>query len=635
MRLKGAHLFTTSHPVCSSFLEVEPAVLSTVSSPLPFRLISPTSHLTPYQIPSTIVAAVRVRKASSDTNAGGADILRIAPVPSPATESGRKRKAQMTEGRGLGQKRRPVPIGMDDYPYRVVTPYENEEKGRSATTVAHPSELRRFQSRRRRRQDLNEGDAEKMMQKASKRRVSIIPDNLNGGNFGDEDGSLASVVGEGQYPSMKDEPTRWHEGMHSMNGINYVDAIDAPNASPPPPVVTKTPARWSSLVLTEQDLPTFSSSCGTLASIEYLRYLAVSVGRLPHYPPQLQHNFNIRQREYSERLARVFFVRDGRDITRQPTVGGVRRSGRVRSARDFFMPTIVSNGQRSALNRRYQEPMIASTKRNNLPAKGRNLQNDIDPAELTDVRLGHDYQAELPARIPKTAKSLERSKQLEGTLILSAQSNASLPNFDERETELWREWTTEERAEAIATASSRLTESLGESSSRALGLHEMGAKMAHNLSEEDQERLLEGMMEHGRDFYLLSKEYCKGVSPAHLVTYYYDVWKLRAVPAAKRWYTQRAALAAAEAAEAELLELQRQADAARRAERQEAAARRRQVKEAVQWMRAAGKLPTTINFNKPVVKERAVRTIETLRRYSTNRNISSVQQEKRTEPSSF
>jgi hypothetical protein len=89
---------------------------------------------------------------------------------------------------------------------------------------------------------------------------------------------------------------------------------------------------------------------------------------------------------------------------------------------------------------------------------------------------------------------------------------------------------------------------------------------------------------------------------------------LRGTEASNEWYKIRqaekeAALEAQAAAERQRLE-----DNARRLERQEATNRRRQVKEVLQWIRSSSRLPsTTVNYNKPVVRERAGRVAKILR----------------------
>jgi pyruvate-formate lyase len=143
----------------------------------------------------------------------------------------------------------------------------------------------------------------------------------------------------------------------------------------------------------------------------------------------------------------------------------------------------------------------------------------------------------------------------------------------------------------------------------------MGGAVIDLLSEEEQEGMYRGMHTHGRDFYKIATEMVPGKTAGQLASYYYDVWKLRLVPTAVRWYADKAAKEAERLAEIEEEERRHEVEMARRAERAEATNKRRMTREAVQWVRSAAKTaPMDVNMNKTIVRERAVRVVNVLKK---------------------
>lgn len=394
----------------------------------------------------------------------------------------------------------------------------------------------------------------------------------------------------------------WHPGMRAAYGINYIDAVDAPSGAMAPPVLTGEPARCGPMPLEQRDMPTFADD-PVLASLQYLRYLAQSMGRLPQFPHRLQQGFNAEQRLYRERLARAMVARDGRRLEK-PRQEGTRRSSRARSAPQVFIPMAPGGNDRAGNGRAGRSERSSDTEEVEMVV--------YDPAAATDVRLGTMYQAELPALLPRPSAPTSEEAARSGELILRKQA-VKPPPREPTQAVLARDWDQERRQMAISLESARLAAAVGSAVASAFGLNSMGTVMAGELDASQQEGLYLGMKEHGRDFHAISKEQVPGVAPRRMAAYYYDVWKLRAVPAAVRWYEDKAREAEERAAEERVQEQLRAEEAARRAERQEASARRRQVKEAVQWIRLAAKGPSEVNWNKMIVRERATRLVALLR----------------------
>jgi hypothetical protein len=430
------------------------------------------------------------------------------------------------------------------------------------------------------------------------------------------DSSGVTAVGNHRGAKLSYE---WHPGMYSINGITLVEPnCTSPVPPPPPPLVQdSTPPRYRPMRITASDLPEFDQEDGARASVQYLRYIALCIGRsTSNLPGRLQYTFNSEQRVYRERLTRILLARDGRHADKVPA-GGTRRSTRTRFAPDVFIPTTAEGGRNSAFGyRREGDPGLYS-EYGEVGAGGVMIQ-PFNPTELTDVRLGPMYQTELPQqrRRPSVPEKIE-SRWTEN-LILEAGKKVVVGKTKtgkRPETCLGEGHTRsgcedERHAEAIALSISQLATTVGPLVSEAFGLGTMGTDTAKNLTEEQQYQLYEGFKKHGRDFFKISRDFVSGdVAPRVLAAYYYDVWKLSAIPAAKRWFADKAAEEEQRIAEEKQQEILRAEEAARRAKSMEASNRRRQVKEAFHWVRNAAKNPHAASFNKIIVRERANRVI--------------------------
>jgi hypothetical protein len=603
MRVKAAHAALPSADLASTVLEAEPALVAALPPPLPFHLVAPGAFTSPYKIPAVVVAAVRVRQKKCQSHS--VNVLRIASIQSSSLK---KRKArQSNDDSSVRRKVARLPITR---PFQLVSP-NSEARAPPPLIVAHAQDFKTNTADGKKQEDVPV--AIQVLPSVHVQQKTDVPNSSSRGPQSRVSSAANSTIPAGPTRT-GDGSLHWHPGMVARNGITYIDAITAPAAAAPPPLLHSAPLRWVPIRLSNEDLPSFSAGDPTSASIQYLRYLAVSVGRLQQFPPRLQHGFNAEQRLYRERLGRALLARDGRNVEKQRPEG-VRRSNRTRFAPDIFVPPMLTNDEGNAAAGSSDGRLTGrpSQPHDGAPAMDGGVGDpvaDFDPADLTDVRLGIDYQAVLPTLRQRPGQVPENEAKLGGRLALAAGTVLASHTLNCGESDM----SLKSRSEAIAKATADLASTLGTGAGAALGIGTMGASMAEQLSIEQQESLYQGMKQHDRDFFVVTRDFVPGVRPAQLAAYYYDVWKLRAVPAAQRWYDDRAAAAVARELEEQEAERRRQEEAARRAERQEAAARRRQVKEAVQWMRMAGKVPAEINYNKPVVRERANRSIAVLRR---------------------
>jgi len=431
-----------------------------------------------------------------------------------------------------------------------------------------------------------------------------------------EDSSGVAAVGSHRGAKLSSE---WHPGMHSINGITLVEPNGmGPVPPPPPPLIQEsTPPRYRPMRITASDLPEFDQEDGTRASIQFLRYIALCVGRIPtNLPGRLQYTFNSEQRIFRERLTRILLARDGRHADKVPA-GGTRRSTRTRFAPDTFIPTTAEGGRNSAFGYHRENEPGQFSEYGEVGAGGVMIQ-PFDPTELTDVRLGPMYQTELPQQRRRPSVPEKSESRWTENLILEAGKNVVVeekarverPQRSVCEGQNRHSFEDERHAEAIALQVSRLAATVGPVVSEAFGLGTMGTDTAKNLTEEQQDQLYEGFKQHGRDFFKISRDFVSGnVAPRILAAYYYDVWKLNGIPAAKRWFADKAAEEEQRIAELKQQEILRAEEAARRAKSMEASNRRRQVKEAFQWVRNAAKNPHAASYNKIIVRERANRVI--------------------------
>jgi len=265
----------------------------------------------------------------------------------------------------------------------------------------------------------------------------------------------------------------------------------------------------------------------------------------------------------------------------------------------IFCPRIRLVGAGSAL----KSPVQNLSRRSTAVVQG-------DPAAATDVRWGPSYQAVIP---PYNRNNGDESREdrLGGTLVL--QSGSLTPPMKNFDLGSYKKLSRDEKQAKITESCDKMISAAG-ALVDLLGLRTMGARVANTLTEDQQEAFGEGMKKHGRNFPMIQKEFLPNVSCCTMASYYYDVWKLRAVPAARRFYQERdeemMEMEAARALEDAMLEK----EAVRRAENKDIANRRRLVKDSILWARLAAKCPNEANFNKNVVRERLQRAIYCMRK---------------------
>lgn len=413
----------------------------------------------------------------------------------------------------------------------------------------------------------------------------------------------------------------WHPGMVSICGITYINpsiAAASLSQNSPPPVTIGNPIDRVTLMKPPKDFaPEFSAEDPVAGSVQYLKYLALSVGRLPPFAARAQHEWNVRQKVHRDRLERIARVRgDFPENTRQY----LRRSSRAKGSMGE-----LSNHPHSLLEAAQRQELALGPKAYSKEERDRNpcLTSSVrikvatfDPADLTDVRLGVEYQAQPPpaARRPAFPRP-EEARWVEGFIIHGERSQKYVQQASK---DIYKEpapekMTSEARQRLLDKKTMVLVNKLGQEAAASLGVGKMGLRMVSRLKEQEQEAFGKGMRSNDRDFYQISKSFLPDFQPRILAEYYYDVWKLRGTEAAKEWYKIRQAEKEAALEAQAAAERQRVEDNARRLERQEATNRRRQVKEVLQWIRSSSRLPSTaVNYNKPVVRERAGRVANVL-----------------------
>ncbi len=67
----------------------------------------------------------------------------------------------------------------------------------------------------------------------------------------------------------------------------------------------------------------------------------------------------------------------------------------------------------------------------------------------------------------------------------------------------------------------------------------MGAEVAGRLSLAEDEAFYAGLKAHGRNFTAIHHEHLPARGVGELVSYYYDVWKLKASAQAERFFRER------------------------------------------------------------------------------------------------
>lgn len=426
----------------------------------------------------------------------------------------------------------------------------------------------------------------------------------------------------------------WHPGMVSICGITYINASIAAassSQSSPSPITFGTPVDRVSLMKPPKDLaPQFNDQDPVVGSIQYLKYLALSAGRLPPFAARVQHDWNVRQKVHRDRLERIARVRGNYpEKLRQ----SLRRSSRAKSSmaelshHQHDPPNTLVEG---TLGREMQKgtalfKQTSDGLKRSPASSSRTRLIPFDPADLTDVRLGVEYQAQPPAPTRRPAfPRPEEARWVQGFVIHGERSET----YDKQPYRPTSNGVSPKPESMSYDARQRLLEKkttvlvnkLGQDAAANLGVGRMGLYMASRLNEEDQEAFGKGMKSNDRDFNEISKLFLPALPPRILAEYYYDVWKLRGTAASKDWYSIRQAEKEAALEAQAAAERQRAEDNARRLERLEATNRRRQVKEVIQWIRSSSRLPSTaVNYNKPVVRERAGRVVRVLSLLSKNR----------------
>ena len=112
-------------------------------------------------------------------------------------------------------------------------------------------------------------------------------------------------------------PHMWHPGLSVFDGIGYVDPVRSSAALPPPVLLVGTPSRWEQPSTYKPTPPEFSED-PVRASLEYLKYLATTTGRLPSYGGQLQQAVNAEHRLYQDRVRRAHYARCARVSAAMP-----------------------------------------------------------------------------------------------------------------------------------------------------------------------------------------------------------------------------------------------------------------------------------------------------------------------------
>eukprot|EP00887_Chlorella_sp_A99_P006204 scaffold3.g6204.t1 len=383
-------------------------------------------------------------------------------------------------------------------------------------------------------------------------------------------------------------PGMWHPGLTVVDGVAVVDPLRFA-ACPllPPVLVVGAAPRCSQPGSAPAPRPPAFSEDPVRASVEFLHYLAANTCRLPTYGGALQHAVNAEHRMYLERLRRVHFARDGRRMAKERPEG-TRRSARTRQAPDAYMP--------------------ASPTR---PARPAGAEAPLSPEDETDVRLGEEFQAELPQARPRPAAPMEReARWLEG-LVLAAGSTQP-PRYGKEKLVALAAAPPKHRAAAVEQARADLSAALGPAAARALGLGlagAMGAAYVGTLSQEEEELMHVGFREHGRAFRAVQREFVPTRTVFELINWYYNVTKNKATAQARQWFAEKQQEEQAEVAAQEEAERKAEMERQRRADRQRVTYERRQLREVVGWIKFAACAPKDSSqfFKKPAVVDRALR----------------------------
>jgi hypothetical protein len=238
-------------------------------------------------------------------------------------------------------------------------------------------------------------------------------------------------------------PFDWAAGMTCVSGITYVDPVAAAAGPRPPTVAVGMPARWRpakrpkpapkvekehqvqptpqprKVARTESKAtPTSRAATPTAraatpverrerkytlpvdaeeavtGAVQYLQVMARTIGRTPALPVAEAHIMAAEGRTHQAHLVHALLARDGRLVDKlQPVIQ--RRSGRVRQAPEAFVPPLVIGK----------------------PGRRQEDNEEVDPASVTDVRVGPGYQCLLPSLRPRPAAPTEEEGSRYGTLV--------------------------------------------------------------------------------------------------------------------------------------------------------------------------------------------------------------------------
>lgn len=251
------------------------------------------------------------------------------------------------------------------------------------------------------------------------------------------------------------------------------------------------------------------------------------------------------------------------------------------------------------------------------------------PEDKTDVRQGVEYQAIVPdIPLKKKKKTMGRSAALPEDEDEARWVSEEVMQADEFSTDElmhthkdYSSLSREERLRLIENATGMLIEAVGRNKAEHLGLLSMGPCSSQRLRVEEEVHYLEGMKEHGRDFYKIKLNHLPQRTVRDMAAHYYDIWKQRCSSSAKDWYVLQAEKEAAAQAEIDRLEKEREAEMARRVQKQIIGIRKRQLQEAAMWVRLAARSPGEVVWNKHAVRERAGRMASVLRCGSSTNTV--------------
>jgi hypothetical protein len=318
----------------------------------------------------------------------------------------------------------------------------------------------------------------------------------------------------------------WHPGMVSICGITYINptiAAASLSQNSPPPVTIGNPIDRVTLMKPPKDLaPEFNAEDPVAGSVQYLKYLALLAGRLPPFAARVQHDWNVRQKVHRDRLERIARVRG--DFPENPRQF-LRRSSRAKGSMGE-----LSNHPHSPLEAAQRQELKLGTAYSKEEGDRKPCFNSsvrikvapFDPADLTDVRLGVEFQAQPPpaARRPAFPRP-EEARWVEGFIIHGERSQkygqqASKDICKESSPE---RMSCEARQRLLEKKTTVLVNKLGQEAATSLGVGKMGLRMVSRLKEEEQDAFGKGMKSNDRDFNQISKSFLPDFQPRILAEY--------------------------------------------------------------------------------------------------------------------